>query len=163
MNKSARAIALETLIRILQDGSYSNISLNNSLNNSHLSQTDQNLATRLVYGTVQYKIFLDYQLKGLLKTKITEKYLYPLLLMSLYQLIFLDKIPDRAVLDEANKLAKQFGKRHSAGFKIANGILRSFIRRGVILPDESDQIEYLSVKESFPTWLVQYFIDHWGE
>ena len=100
MNKSARAIALETLIRILQDGSYSNISLNNSLNNSHLSQTDQNLATRLVYGTVQYKIFLDYQLKGLLKTKITEKYLYPLLLMSLYQLIFLDKIPDFPLINK---------------------------------------------------------------
>lgn len=161
-NKSARAIALETLIRVLQDGSYSNISLNNSLKNSKLSQADQNLATRLVYGTIQYKIFLDYQLKGLLKTKITEKYLYPLLLMSLYQLIFLDKIPARAVLDEANKLAKQFGKHHSAGFKIANGILRAFTRRGVILPEDSDSIEYLSVKESFPVWLVQYFVDRWG-
>ena len=82
--------------------------------------------------------------------------------MSLYQLIFLNKVPDRAVLDEANKLAKQYGKRHSAGFRLVNGILRSFTRRGVILPAENNPVKYLSVKESVPEWLVQYLIDNWG-
>ncbi|PAK98447.1 16S rRNA (cytosine(967)-C(5))-methyltransferase [Lactobacillus kefiranofaciens] len=162
INKSARAISLETLIRVLADGSYSNISLNNSLQHSSLSLTDQNLATRIVYGTIQYRLFLEYQLKGLVRTKITEKYLKPLLLMSLYQIIFLDKVPNRAVLDEANKLAKQFGRYHSSGYRIINGILRSFIRRGVILPDKKDRIRYLSIKESVPEWLVNYFINNFG-
>ena len=162
INKSARAISLETLIRVLADGSYSNISLNNSLQHSSLSLTDQNLATRIVYGTIQYRLFLEYQLKGLVRTKITEKYLNPLLLMSLYQIIFLDKVPNRAVLDEANKLAKQFGRHHSSGYRIINGILRSFIRRGVILPDKKDRIRYLSIKESVPEWLVNYFINNFG-
>ena len=108
-SKSARAISLETLIKVLGNGSYSNISLNNSLKNSDLAIADQNLATRIVYGTIQYRIFLEYQLNGLIKTKLTEKYIKPLLLMSLYQIIFLDKVPNRAILDEANKLAKKFG------------------------------------------------------
>lgn len=161
-SKSARAISLETLIKVLQDKSYSNISLNNSLSHSNLSIADQNLATKIVYGTIQYRLFLEYQLKGLVRTKLTEKYLKPLLLMSLYQIIFLDKVPNRAVLDEANKLAKQFGKHHSSGYRVVNGILRSFIRRGVQLPDPKDEVEYLSIKESMPEWLVKYFINNWG-
>lgn len=162
IDKSARAVSLETLIKVLDQGSYSNISLNNSLKHSNLSIADQNLATNIVYGTIQYRLFLEYQLKGLVRTKLTEKYIKPLLLMSLYQLIFLNKVPDRAVLDEANKLAKQYGKRHSAGFRLVNGILRSFTRRGVILPAENNPVKYLSVKESVPEWLVQYLIDNWG-
>lgn len=162
-NKNARALALETLIRILQNGSYSNISLNNSLKNSHLSQADQKLVTKIVYGTIQYKIFLEYQLHDLVKAKITEKYLWPLLLMSAYQIFFLDKVPNRAVLDEANKLAKSFGKPHSSGFRLVNGVLRSLTRRGEVLPDKKDLINYLSVKESFPVWLVQYFVNLFGK
>lgn len=161
--KNARAIALETLIKVLENGSYSNISLNNSLKQAHLAQDDRNLVTRIVYGTIQYKIFLEYQLNGLIRSKITERYLKPLLLMSAYQLLFLDKIPARAVLDEANKLAKQFGRRNSSGFRLVNGILRSLTRRGIVLPDRKNLVEYLSVKESFPFWLVQYFLDNWGE
>ncbi|MGQ5709403.1 16S rRNA (cytosine(967)-C(5))-methyltransferase RsmB [Lactobacillus sp. PSON] len=161
--KTARSIALNTLIRVLEDGSYSNISLNNSLKSSQLSKADQNLATKLVYGTIQYKIYLEYQLNGLIKTKITEKYIMPLLLMSAYQILFLDKVPNRAVLDEANKLAKQFGKQHSSGFRLVNGILRALTRRGEILPDQKDTVKYLSVKESMPIWLVKYLIKNWGE
>ncbi len=162
MTKSARAVALTTLMKVLEHGSYSNISLNNNLRRADLSLADQKLATRLVYGTIQYKIFLDYQLEGLIKTKLSEKYLKPLLLMSAYQLLFLDKIPARAVLDEANKLAKQFGRHHSSGYRIVNGILRSLTRRGPILPDAQNPVKYLSIKESFPSWLVKYFIDQWG-
>lgn len=160
--KSARAVALETLIRVLRDGSYSNISLNNSLQHSQLSQADRNFCTRLVYGTIQYKIYLEYQLHDLVKTKLKEDYLLPLLLMSAYQILFLDKVPNRAAVNEANLLAKQFGKPHSTGFKIVNGILHALIRRGPVLPDEQDTVQYLSVKESVPEWLVQYLITNWG-
>lgn len=156
-------MALQVLIRVLEENSYSNISLNNSLKNSNLSRADQNLATKLVYGTIQYKIYLEYQLKDLIKAKITEKYIMPLLLMSAYQILFLDKIPNRAVLDEANKLAKQFGKPRSSGFRLVNGILRALTRRGAILPSKNNIVEYLSIKESMPKWLVEYLIKNWGE
>lgn len=162
MLKNPRAVALTTLMQVLEKDSYSNISLNNNLRRAHLSLVDQKLATRLVYGTIQYKIYLAYQLKDLLKTKIKENYMRPLLLMSAYQLFFLDKIPARAVLDEANKLAKQFGKKHSGGYRLINGVLRALNRRGPILPSKEDSVQYLSIKESFPVWLVQYFIEHWG-
>ncbi|WEV44319.1 16S rRNA (cytosine(967)-C(5))-methyltransferase RsmB [Lactobacillus sp. ESL0684] len=162
MTKTARAVALETLIRVFKTNSYSNISLNNSLHEAQLSQADRNLVTRLVYGTIQNKIYLEYQLHDLVKTKLREDYLWPLLLMSAYQIMLLDKVPNRATLNEANILAKQFGKSHSAGFKIVNGILRSLIRRGEVLPAKTDHIAYLSIKESVPEWLVKYFIKNWG-
>ena len=57
IDKSARAVSLETLIKVLDQGSYSNISLNNSLKHSNLSIADQNLATNIVYGTIQYRCF----------------------------------------------------------------------------------------------------------
>lgn len=163
MSSTARSVALKTLINVFNKNSYSNISLNHNLNKSDLSITDQNLATKLVYGTIQYRIFLEYQLKGLIRTKVKEDYIEPLLLMSTYQLFFLDKIPNRAVLDEANKLAKQFGKKKSSGFRLVNGILRSVTRRGEILPDKKNIIQYLSIKESFPQWMVEYFIKEFGQ
>ena len=165
IKESARAVALETLINVFKNNSYSNITLNSRLNKVKLSQADTNLATKIVYGTIQYKILLEYQLKQLLKSKLTEKYLEPLLLMSLYQLIFLDKIPANAVLDEANKLAKAYGKSHSNGYKLVNGILRNFTRKGLVLPEvkQVGLVSYLSIKDSMPEWLVQYFIENWGE
>ncbi len=163
VHKSARSVALATLIRVFRDGSYSNISFSNNLQKTKLSQADQKLATRIVYGTIQEKIYLEYQFHGLLKTELKEDYLLPLLLMSAYQILFMNSIPDRAVLNEANNLAKEFGRKHSAGFKIVNGILRAFLRRGQILPDDKDKVLFLSVKESTPQWLVQYLINNWGE
>ena len=163
VHKSARSVALATLIRVFRDGSYSNISFSNNLQGTKLSQADQKLATRIVYGTIQEKIYLEYQFRGLLKTELKEDYLLPLLLMSAYQILFMNSIPDRAVLNEANNLAKEFGRKHSAGFKIVNGILRAFLRRGQILPDDKNKVLFLSVKESTPQWLVQYLINNWGE
>lgn len=162
VKNNARAVALATLMQVFGASAYSNLRLNQELAAAPLSPADDKLATRLVYGTIQYKLFLSYQLRGLVRTKLTESYLEPLLLMSLYQLIFLDKVPAHAVLNEANNLAKQAGKHHSSGYRIVNGILRSFKRRGVILPAEQDLEAYLSIKESMPRWLVGYFKAHWG-
>lgn len=160
---SARSVALATLIKVIKQGSYSNISLNHALKEAKLAREDQNLATKLVYGTIQYQLYLEYQLKDLVKGKLKESYLKPLLLMSAYQIFFLDKVPDRAVLDEANKLAKEFGRRNSGGYRLVNGVLRSLQRRGELLPDQGDEPRYSSVKYSMPEWLVTYFFDNWGQ
>lgn len=159
---SARAVALETLIKILNQKSYSNIALNQALNDSGLSEKDKGLATNIVYGTIQYKIFLEYQLKPLIKGRLKDKFMKPLLLMSAYQYFFLKKVPTNAIFDEANKLAKKFSRRNSGAFKMVNGILRSLDRQGEILPSKDDAVKYLSVKESYPEWMVEYFIKIFG-
>lgn len=160
---NARTVALETLIKVFNQKSYSNIALNNELMKHDLKPADKALATRIVYGTIQYKIFLEYQLKPLIKTKLRDKFLMPLLLMSAYQYFFLEKVPANAIFDEANKLAKQYGKKNSGSYKLVNGILRALERRGKILPSTDDIVDYLSIKESFPKWLVEYLLDHFGE
>lgn len=74
---NARTVALETLIKVFNQKSYSNIALNNELIKHDLKPADKALATRIVYGTIQYKIFLEYQLKPLIKTKLRDSFLKP--------------------------------------------------------------------------------------
>lgn len=160
---NARSVALDTLIKVLNQNSYSNIALNNALEKSKLSDKDKALVTKIVYGTIQYKIFLNYQLQPLIKTKLKDKFIYPLLLMSAYQYFFLERIPTNAIFDEANKLAKEYGKKNSGSYRLVNGILRSLDRQGELLPNKKDSEKYLSVKYSFPAWLVNYFIKTFGQ
>ena len=157
---TAREIALNVLTKVLQQKSYSNIQLNFALNNSELDDRDKALVTQLVYGTIQYKLLLEFQIKNLLRTEPKENFVTPLLLMSVYQLYFLDKVPDHAVLNSANELAK---KRSSHGaYKLINGILRNVQRQGLLLPPEENVVAYLSVKESMPEWLVKYLTANFG-
>lgn len=162
LQTNGRAVCLAALMRVLEQGAYSNLSLNLELKQARLSAAEKRLATRIFYGTIQRQLFLEYQLQGLVKTKLQEAYLRPLLLMSIYQLCFLDRVPAAAVLDQANKLAKGFGRHHSAGYKIVNGILRAFQRRGVKLPPTQPADKYWSIKESYPLWLVRYLDQHFG-
>ena len=160
---NARSVALDTLMKVFKQNSYSNIALNNALQKSNLSEVDKNLVTNIVYGTIQYKIFLEYQLRPLIKGKLKDAFIEPLLLMSAYQYFFLDKVPTNAIFDEANKLAKQYSKKNSGAYRLVNGILRSLERQGKILPNKEDIVNYLSIKESFPQWLVEYLIKNFGE
>jgi 16S rRNA (cytosine967-C5)-methyltransferase len=162
LQTNGRAVCLAALMRVFKQGAYSNLSLNLELQQARLSSAEKRLATRIFYGTIQRRLFLEYQLQGLAKTKLQEAYLQPLLLMSLYQLCFLDRVPASAVLDQANQLAKAFGRHHSAGYRIVNGILRAFQRRGVKLPPAEPADQYWSIKESYPVWLVQYLRQHFG-
>ena len=123
----ARNAALKILLKYETEQSYLNITLNEYLENSTLSRNDKDLTTRIVYGTIQNKLYLEYQLAPYIEGKKVKQREKIILLMSLYQLIFLDKIPQYAVIDEAVKLAKQ--KNLYAG-KFVNAILRNFIRHG---------------------------------
>lgn len=148
----ARKIALDILMKYLNDNSYLNITLNEYLKNSTLTRNDKDLITRIVYGTVQNKIYLEYQLKPYLIDKKIKKREKVILLMSLYQLIFLDKVPQYAVIDEAVKLAK---KRNLYAGKFVNAILRNFLRNGKSSIDVKDNLEKLSIETSHPLWMVK--------
>lgn len=158
--ESARSVALDTLIKVLKEKSYSNIQLNRALKNSALSDRDKHLATQIVYGTIQYKLFLEYQIKGMLKSQPKEDFVIPLLLLSIYQMDFLDKVPTHAIINEANELAKQYSRGGS--YKLINAILRDVDRSEIKLPDAKNEVEYLSIKESMPVWLVEYLIKNFG-
>ena len=150
----AREVALEILLKYHNEHSYLNITLNEYLKNSTLSRNDKDLVTRIVYGTVQNMIYLEYQLAPYIKDKKVKNKEKMILLMSLYQLIFLDKVPEYAVIDEAVKLAKK--KNFYAG-KFVNAILRNYLRNGKRKIEAKDELEKLSIETSHPLWLVKMF------
>ncbi len=109
---NVRVAALDTLIKIEQGGAYSTIAVNDLLKQKKLATKDVGLYTELVYGTLGRKRTLDYILeKRVQNPKKLDKFVLPLLRMSVYQLFYLDKIPDRAVLHEAVEIAKNGATR----------------------------------------------------
>ena len=142
---NARTLVLELLLKTEGSKQYSNIALDNALKKSELSPADKGLASALFYGVIERRITLDYQIKSLSSrelAKIDSRTLNALRI-GLYQLIYLNRIPHHAAINESVSLCP----RKSAGF--ANAILRSFLRKGgLTLPDPANTIEYLSVAYS---------------
>lgn len=152
--KSARFTVLELLGKM--DGkAYSNLILNSALNESGLSERDKSFVSKLFYGVVERKLTLEYIIslyssKPLHKL---DKAVVNILKMGVYQLLYMDNIPDSAAVNESVILTKQCGKSSAGGF--VNAVLRSFIRDGkkVKLPD--DDIKRLSIEYSCSEELVQ--------
>lgn len=153
-----REIALKAIYDIEFNGAYSNMVLKKSLNG--MAERDKSLVTALVYGTVDKKITLDYVISRLSKIKIKKisKYILIILRMGIYQLMYMDKIPESAAVNESVKLARRYGHSASAGF--VNGVLRSAVKFSIEYPE--DKTEYLSVKYSFPPWLCEKWQKDFG-
>ena len=158
----ARNLALKVLEDVLVNQAYSNIALNKHLKGSQLSAADKGLVTELVYGTVTRKLTLEWYLSHFIEDRDKlDNWLYVLLLMSTYQLQYLDKVPDHAVVNEAVELAKL---RKKGSEKLVNAVLRRILREG--LPDiasikrknKRDSIAY-----SLPVWLVSKLKEEYGE
>ena len=149
---NAREKALKTLYEIEYNGAYSNLALKNTLKSDTQPQ-DKAFITTLVYGVLDKKITLDYiiQKRSKLKLKKISKYILIILRMGIYQLKFMDKIPESAAVNESVKLAKRYGHGASAGF--VNGVLRNAAKTEIEYP--ADKTEYLSVKYSFPKEICQ--------
>ncbi|WP_286146023.1 16S rRNA (cytosine(967)-C(5))-methyltransferase RsmB [Faecalibaculum rodentium] len=149
-----RAWIYDALCAVILKGTYSNLYLKDHLD--ELPENQRPLATRIFYGTIQNWGLCDYVI-----SKHTDRTPDPkiriLLAMTIYQIIFLKKIPDYAAVDAAVKLAhKRFGK--ASGY--VNGVLRSVLRDKVKLP--SDTLERLSVRYSIPLWLIRLWENHYG-
>ena len=156
---NAREKALKTLYEIEYNGAYSNLALKNTLKSDTQPQ-DKAFITTLVYGVLDKKITLDYiiQKRSKLKLKKISKYILIILRMGIYQLKFMDKIPESAAVNESVKLAKRYGHGASAGF--VNGVLRNAAKTEIEYP--TDKTEYLSVKYSFPKEICQKWINDFG-
>lgn len=160
--KSARQVALEVLEEVFDQGAFSNIALNKALNKGQLSQQDKGLVTELVYGTVARKLTLEWYLSHLIEDRDKlDSWLYILLLFSLYQMLYLDKIPNHALIHEAVELAK---KRKQGSEKFVNAILRRIKREGVAdFESIKRKNKRYSIQYSTPVWLVKALIEEYGE
>ncbi|GAB3793736.1 16S rRNA (cytosine(967)-C(5))-methyltransferase RsmB [Virgibacillus kimchii] len=161
-NYKLRDSILEILIRIERDTGYSHLLIDQEIKARGIPVKDQGLLTEIVYGTLQYKMRLDYYLKHFIKKKKKlEPWVGILLRMSLYQMVFLDRIPDHAIIHEAVDIAKSRG--HKGIASLVNGVLRSAQRKGVPSTDLiENELERLAVETSHPEWLVRRWVKAYG-
>ncbi len=164
-----REIALNMISRVLENGEMSHIILREGLSvfgNSAKDHMDKSFISRLVLGTIERKITLDYVIDCYSKTK-TEKmkpFIRTLLRMSAYQLMYMEQIPDSAACNEAVKLAKKHHFHHLAPF--VNGVLRTISREkdNVRFPDrKKDLLRALEVEFSVPGWVINLLIKKYGK
>ena len=159
---NARGLALRILEEVFLEGAYSNIALNKGLVGTSLSSSDKGLVTELVYGTVARKLTLDWYLSHFIEDRNQlDGWLYILLELSLYQILYLDKIPAHAAVNEAVELAKK-RKKHSE--KLVNAVLRRILREGVAdVSTIKRKNKRYSIQYSLPVWLVKDLIEEYGE
>ena len=158
---TVREIALELLLRCEAAGQYANIALDTAQKRNDLKGADRGLLTALFYGVTEHRITLDHIIDRLssLPPSAIERRVRMALRLSLCQLLYFDRIPDHAAIDEGVSLVP----RRSKGF--VNAILRQFCREGKAIcpPDrEADPIRYLSVTYSVPEALAEIFASIWG-
>ncbi|NEU29422.1 16S rRNA (cytosine(967)-C(5))-methyltransferase RsmB [bacterium LRH843] len=163
MSKPIREVALDVLLQIEKNQAYSNLLLNQTVKRSNLEKRDVGLLTEIVYGTIQRRDTLDYYLEPFIKKGVSslEAWVKVLLRLSVYQIVYLDRVPDRAVVHEAVTIAKKRGHKGISG--MVNGVLRSILREGLPSTGEiADQTERLALETSFPLWLVTRFVEQYG-
>lgn len=163
---NVREIILETLLLITRDGEYSHIALKNVLDKyQYLEKRERAFITRVVEGTLERQIEIDYIINQFSKVKVNKQkpVIRTILRSSVYQLKYMDHVPDSAVCNEAVKLAGKKGFVNLKGF--VNGVLRNISRNldMVSYPDSSNEIACLSVRYSLPMWMVEKWISVYGK
>ncbi len=160
----ARRVALNALADVNRVDAYAALALDKRLREAKLSGEDRRLATSIFYAAVENRLNIQYVLKDFMKTK-PEPLVEDILHIACAQILFMDRIPAHAAVDEAVKQTRAFGREEAAGF--VNGVLRSLLRAieadEIHYPDtETEPIAYLSVKYSVPEKIVQRLIDAYG-
>ncbi|MBQ2753580.1 MAG: 16S rRNA (cytosine(967)-C(5))-methyltransferase RsmB [Firmicutes bacterium] len=161
-----REVAADAFMEIIYEGAYNNEAVKRYLKrNGAMDKRDKALVTEIVNGTLRNLIFIDHVINCFSNTK-TEK-MKPLILTCLrqgaYQILFMDRIPVSAACNEAVKLAEGRGFKSLKGF--VNGVLRSISRQKdeIPMPDKEKEFsKYVSVKYSFPEWIVKMWIAMYG-
>lgn len=164
MKINARKLALRILDEIESTKDFSHIVFNRTIAQFDIEAIDRRFTSQLVFGVLENKLLLDYYIRKLSKVRFSriDSSLINILRLGLYQLTFLDKVPDSAAVNECVKLAKKIGPREGNS---ANGLLRTFIRNGcnIELPDANKHpITALGIKYSHPEWLVEMWIKAYG-
>lgn len=153
-----REIALKTLYKIDKEQAYSNIALNEEIkqNREKLTEKDIGLISEIVYGVTTWKLTLDEIIKKYSKIKLKKisPWILNILRMGVYQIVFLDKIPKSAAVNESVNLAKRYG--HSSSSNFVNAILRKVEKNDYEeLFEISNDVERISKTTSMPEWIVR--------
>lgn len=156
-----REIILGTLLDITRDGAYSHIALRNVLDKyQYLDKKQRAFITRVVEGTLEHMIEIDYIINQFSKVKVNKMkpVIRTIIRSAVYQLKYMDGVPNSAVCNEAVKLATKKGFGSLKGF--VNGVLRNIERNldNVEYPDEQDTKASLSIRYSMPEWIVELWL-----
>jgi 16S rRNA (cytosine967-C5)-methyltransferase len=163
--KGVRQLASEILLKVERRKAYADILLDHNLKDPALSDRDRALLTELTYGTLRRRGTIDARLVRYLRRSLddTDPLIRNLLRVTFYQLLFLDKIPAYAAVNEAVELAKVHGGDKVAGF--VNGVLRSFLgesNKAAEPRSTNDEQTVFAVEHSHPQWLVKKWLDYFG-
>ncbi|MEG1900964.1 MAG: 16S rRNA (cytosine(967)-C(5))-methyltransferase RsmB [Clostridium sp.] len=154
-----REIILDVLLEVLEKKQYSHVVLSQALTKyQYLEKQDRSFIKRIVDGTIEYLIQIDYILNLYSKVKVNKMkpVIRTLLRMSVYQICYMDRVPDSAVCNEAVKLAERRGFKMLKGF--VNGVLRTISREKETIVFHSDSVRY-----SVPDWMLKQFKEQYGD
>lgn len=162
---NARSAALAALLHVDVNEGYSNIVLDKTLASFSLEPRDKALASTIFYGVLERRITLDYVINQFSKTPLKKMspQVLEILRMGAYQILYLDKIPQSAAVNESVILAKENGAVKASGF--INAVLRSLLRNinHLKMPDlETDPLLSLSIRYSCPEWLIALWQEAYG-
>lgn len=158
MDINLRAVVLDILSEIENEGGFSHITINNALAKyQYLDKTQRAFISRLSLGVIESRIELDYIINQYSKTLVNKMkpIIRRIMRMGVYQIIYMENVPDSAACNEAVKLAAKRGFTGLKGF--VNGVLRNISRNktSIVYPDiNKEPKEYLSVKYSMPLWII---------
>lgn len=163
---STREIILDILLAVTRDGEYSHLALSGTLNKyQYLEKQERAFITKVTEGTLEQMIKIDYIINSFSNIRVSKMkpVIRCILRSAVYQICFLDGVPDSAACNEAVNLAGKRGFRNLKGF--VNGVLRNIARRKeqIVYPDERKQPqEAVSVQYSLPLWLVEQWETEYG-
>lgn len=160
--KNLREKALQIINDVLYKGAFLEESLE-ILKKSNIDERDYNFIKKITTGVIRNRTYLDYVIKinSRVKIKRIHKIILSILEMAIYQMYFLDKVPDYSIVDESVNLAKIYGNRGSISF--TNGILRSISKKDAPQVKIEDSIDNLSTFYSHPKFYTEYFYNNYGE
>lgn len=164
IKKNPREIALDAVMDITGNSQYTHTVLNQILKqNQALEKQDRSFITRICEGTIERLLTIDYIINQYSNIKVNKMkpLIRNLLRISVYQLKYMNQVPDSAVCNEAVKLAKKRGFHNLSGF--VNGILRNIIRNPekVTFPnEEKDPVPSLSLTYSMPEWIIKDWLKY---
>lgn len=163
---NTRELVLSILLEVTKEGGYSHVALRSVLEKyQYLEKQERAFITRVSEGTIQHMIELDYIINQFSKVKVNKMkpVIRNILRMAVYQMKYMDSVPDSAACNEAVKLARKKGFSSLSGF--VNGVLRGIGRNldGVQYPKEEEHpVEALSVRYSMPEWIVEDWVKDYG-
>lgn len=158
-----RELILEILLMITRDGEYSHIALKQVLDQyQYLDKKERAFITRVVNGTLERMIEIDYIIDQFSKVKVNKMkpVIRTIIRSAVYQLKYMDSVPDSAVCNESVKLAEKRGFRPLKGF--VNGVLRNISRNLSEVTYPEDKLERASVQYSVPDWMLKQWIGDYG-